>query len=141
MAQLKDTVVSGSLRATDTIYTGTVQLDKLFTITGGSGTAYSAGTNGQILAVNSNNIAYWKSLTASDVSGTVTISHGGTGTSTAPTQGGVIYASSTSAYASTSAGTSGQFLKSNGTSAPSWASLPEANRTTAGIVTAQGTTQ
>lgn len=141
MAQLKDTVVSGSLRATDTIYTGTVQLDKLFTITGGSGTAYSAGTNGQVLAVNSNNIAYWKSLTASDVSGTVTISHGGTGTSTAPTQGGVIYASSTSAYASTSAGTSGQFLKSNGTSAPSWASLSEANRTTAGIVTAQGTTQ
>ena len=49
------------------------------------------------------------------------VTYGGTGTTTAPTQGGIIYGSSTTAYASTAAGTSGQVLKSNGTSAPEWA--------------------
>lgn len=53
-------------------------------------------------------------------SGVWTIGTGGTGTSTAPTQGGVVYAASASGYASTAAGSSGQFLKSNGTSAPTW---------------------
>jgi len=50
----------------------------------------------------------------------VTIAQGGTGTSTAPTAGGVIYASSTSAYASTGAGTAGQCLVSGAASGPSW---------------------
>lgn len=40
------------------------------------------------------------------------------------TQGGVIYSASTTAVASTSAGTSGQLLQSNGTSAPTWVTLP-----------------
>lgn len=61
---------------------------------------------------------------AADItSGTLSASRGGTGTSTAPTQYGIIYASSTSAYASTGAGSSGQYLKSNGTSAPTWATF------------------
>ena len=55
-------------------------------------------------------------------SGTLTVARGGTG-ATAATQGGIIYASSTTAYASTAAGTSGQYLKSNGTGAPTWASF------------------
>ena len=46
--------------------------------------------------------------------------YGGTGTTTAPTQGGVIYASSNSAYASTGAGTAGQVLISGGSNAPTW---------------------
>ncbi len=54
------------------------------------------------------------------VSGTLPVANGGTGTVTAPTQYGVIYASSTSAFASTAAGTAGYLLKSNGTSAPTW---------------------
>jgi len=59
--------------------------------------------------------------------GTVPVTNGGTGTLTAPTQGGVIYASSTSSYASTAAGTSGYLLQANGTSAPSWlATVPVA---------------
>lgn len=57
---------------------------------------------------------------ATNVTGTVAISNGGTGTTTAPTQGGIIYAANTSAFASTGAGTSGQILKSNGASAPEW---------------------
>ncbi len=56
------------------------------------------------------------------VSGTLPITNGGTGTATAPTQYGVVYAASTSAYASTAAGTAGQVLTSNGTSAPTWSS-------------------
>jgi microcystin-dependent protein len=54
---------------------------------------------------------------------TVPVTIGGTGTTTAPTQGGVIYASSTSAMASTAAGSAGQVLTSNGTSAPTWATV------------------
>lgn len=58
---------------------------------------------------------------------TLAISKGGTGTSTAPTQGGVIYASSTSAYASTAAGTSGQLLQSAGTGKPTWITATNSN--------------
>ena len=52
--------------------------------------------------------------------GKLVVANGGTGSSTAPTQGGVIYAASTSAYASTEAGTAGQVLTSNGAGAPTW---------------------
>lgn len=52
----------------------------------------------------------------------IKVGYGGTGTTTAPTKGGIIYASSTSAYASTGAGSSGQLLVSGGTGAPSWSS-------------------
>jgi hypothetical protein len=51
----------------------------------------------------------------------LSIAQGGTGTSTAPTPGGVIYAGSGAALASTAAGTAGQVLTSNGGSAPTWA--------------------
>lgn len=46
--------------------------------------------------------------------------YGGTGTSDAPSKGGIIYGASTTAYASTAAGESGQFLKSNAAEAPAW---------------------
>lgn len=49
--------------------------------------------------------------------------YGGTGTSDAPSKGGIIYGASTTAYASTAAGESGQFLKSNGVEAPAWTSF------------------
>lgn len=55
------------------------------------------------------------------------VGYGGTGTTTAPTQGGVIYASSTSAYASTAAGTSGQLLQSAGTGKPTWITATNSN--------------
>ena len=65
------------------------------------------------------------------VSGALPVANGGTGTATAPTQYGVVYASSTSAYASTAAGTAGQVLTSNGTSAPTWSSNISGTVTTA----------
>lgn len=59
---------------------------------------------------------------AADITGTLPVGNGGTG-ATSVTQGGAVYGSTTSAYASTAAGTdnTSQFLMSNGTSAPAWA--------------------
>ena len=51
---------------------------------------------------------------------TIPVADGGTGTASAPTAGGVIWGSTTSAYGSTALGTSGQVLISNATSAPTW---------------------
>jgi len=53
----------------------------------------------------------------------VEIAHGGTGTATPPTRGGVIYGASSEAYGSTPAGTAGQFLRSNGANAPGWVTV------------------
>lgn len=63
--------------------------------------------------------------------GIVAVTNGGTGASTAPTKGGIIYGASTSAYGCTAAGTSGYLLKSNGESAPSWISQTSINAGTA----------
>ena len=54
------------------------------------------------------------------VNGTLKVTNGGTGTNTAPTQWGIIYASTTAKYASTGAGTNGALLECNATSAPTW---------------------
>ena len=98
----------------------------------------SAGTANQILvSVGGTSAPTWKA-TASGAAyatssngaltfGTLPIAQGGTGTSTAPTQWGIIYASSTTAYASTEAGTAGYLLQSNATSAPSWIQATDAN--------------
>lgn len=79
------------------------------------------------LAVNTADKKLW----VGDVTGSPTlltggvtdIAHGGTNGTATPTAGGVSYGSGT-AYAFTSAGTSGQYLKSNGSSAPSWVNAP-----------------
>lgn len=52
--------------------------------------------------------------------GIIETQYGGTGTSDAPIKGGIIYGASTTAYASTAAGESGQYLKSNAAEAPAW---------------------
>lgn len=55
--------------------------------------------------------------------GVTDIAHGGTNGTATPTAGGVSYGTG-SAYAFSSAGSSGQYLVSNGSSAPSWTSAP-----------------
>lgn len=77
-----------------------------------------ASANGALYATAANGSLSW---------GTLPIAQGGTGTATAPTQYGVIYASSTTSYASTGAGTSGYLLQSNATSAPSWIQATDQN--------------
>jgi hypothetical protein len=57
------------------------------------------------------------------LSGTLAIGNGGTNSTSTPTSGGVPYGTGT-AYAFTAAGTSGQVLTSNGSSAPTWAAAP-----------------
>lgn len=54
------------------------------------------------------------------VDGILKVGNGGTGTSTPPKSGGIIYGASTSAYGCINAGTTGQFLLSGGSGAPTW---------------------
>lgn len=54
------------------------------------------------------------------VTGTLPVANGGTNATATPTAGAVAYGTGT-AYAFTSAGSAGQVLTSNGTSAPTWA--------------------
>lgn len=58
---------------------------------------------------------------------TIAVGYGGTGTTTAPKAGGIIYGSSTTAYACSNAGTSGYLLQSGGTGAPTWIQPTDAN--------------
>lgn len=58
MAQLKSTVVQGSLRATDSIYTNELQTRIIQAPTTSNGTTYGVGTNGQVLKSNGTHV-YW----------------------------------------------------------------------------------
>lgn len=88
----------------------------------GASTASAARTNLGAAATGANSdITGLSGLTTA-----LTVAQGGTGTKLAPIQGGVLYGTNTATYACTAAGTSGQFLKSNGTGAPTWATLSAA---------------
>jgi hypothetical protein len=58
-------------------------------------------------------------LASSEVTGLLPIANGGTNSTATPTAGGIAYGTGT-AYAFTPAGSTGNLLVSNGTSAPSW---------------------
>jgi hypothetical protein len=60
---------------------------------------------------------------------TIAIAYGGTNSTATPSAGGIAYGTGT-AYAITSAGTSGQLLTSNGISAPTWTDGVTASSTT-----------
>lgn len=68
-----------------------------------------SGSGASLTSLNAGNIS----------SGTLAIARGGTNATATPTAGGAAYGTG-SAYAFTSAGTSGQVLTSNGAGAPSW---------------------
>lgn len=98
----------------------------------------SAGTiTSNTNLITANTLNNWKGTSNIVTVGTISsgtwqgtsikVGYGGTGTTTAPTKGGVIYASSTSAYASTAAGTSGYLLQSGGGNAPSWINATNSN--------------
>ncbi len=90
-------------------------------------TANATLTNEQALSALST--GYMKVTTTTGVitsqATPIPVTDGGSGTNTAPTQGGVIYAASAAAMASTAAGTAGQILQSNGSSAPTWVTKKE----------------
>lgn len=58
MAQLKDTIVSGNLRVTDTTLTDTLQVTTIKAPNSSGGTTYGPGTNGQVLKSNGTT-TYW----------------------------------------------------------------------------------
>ena len=70
---------------------------------------------------------------------TIAIGYGGTGGTATPTAGAVAYGNGT-AYAFTSAGTSGQVLQSNGSSAPSWVAAPISPAKASGAIIVNTTT-
>jgi microcystin-dependent protein len=88
---------------------------------GGTGASTAAAARTNLAAAASGANSDITSLTG--LTTDITVAQGGTGTSNAPVQGGIIYGASTSAMASTAAGTSGQVLTSNGTSAPTWSTF------------------
>jgi hypothetical protein len=87
----------------------------------GSFGAVALGTSTTVLHGNASGAPTFGAVAlATDVSGTLPIANGGTNSTATATAGGAIYGTG-AAYAVTAAGTSGQFLKSNGASAPTWA--------------------
>jgi hypothetical protein len=82
-----------------------------------------ANASGSIYVNQSN--AY---VVSNGIIGTVAIANGGTNGTATPTAGAVPYGTGT-AYAFTTAGTTGQVLTSNGASAPTWATLAYATVT------------
>jgi hypothetical protein len=83
----------------------------------GTGTAHAytaAGTSGQTIISNAASAPTW---------GVLGTAGGGTGQSANLTQWGLVYANTTTSMASTTAGTAGQALVSNATSAPTWGTL------------------
>jgi len=73
---------------------------------------------------STNTLDYAGSITSATWNGNViAYNRGGTGISTAPTQGGVVYGASSTTQGYTSAGTAGQVLISNGTSAPTFGAV------------------
>ena len=65
-------------------------------------------------------------------SGTLAVDRGGTGTSTAPTQWGMIFATSASQYASTAAGSANQWIRAVTSGAPTWSTATLATTYAAG---------
>lgn len=56
MAILKDSIVSGNLRVTDTILTNIVQADTIKALSSSSSTTFGPGTSGQMLISNGTNV-------------------------------------------------------------------------------------
>ena len=71
MANLKDTMVSGNLRVTDTILTDTVQTESIKARSSASSTTFSTGTDGQSLKTDGTNV-YWGDVASTDVNVTQT---------------------------------------------------------------------
>ena len=116
---------------------------------GGSATNFSSGTQSVFCtypsekSVNldsSGNVSALGTISSGTWHGTtIGISYGGTGGTASPAAGAVAYGNGT-AYAFTSAGSAGEFLQSNGTSAPSWATAPISPAKASGAIIVNNTT-
>jgi hypothetical protein len=111
MAQLKDTVVQGSLRATDTLFSTTAQFQILRAPTTSGGTTFGPGSTNNLLKSNGTSV-YWTTLAASDIpnlstdkltSGTLTVARGGTGATSFTANSVIISGNTTTAALTTRA--------------------------------------
>jgi hypothetical protein len=103
---------------------GTSSTTGTVTSVGGTGTVNGITLTGTVTTSGSLTLGgtlSGVSLTT-QVTGTLPIANGGTNATATPTAGTVAYGTGT-AYAFTSAGTTGQVLLSNGSSAPSWGGI------------------
>lgn len=110
----------------ETAYTNSQVYFRVHSYTSGQQSALSAYEQ-YVLPAATAGLASSKNYNILTDKNIITIVQGGTGTKTAPTQGGIIYASSTTAYASTAVGTSGQLLQSAGTGKPTWITATNSN--------------
>ena len=146
MAQLKDTIIQGSARVTDTLYTIKLQAKIYQALTASDGTTYGPGSSGQIIRSNGS-LSYWYTPGAAigyGVTDSSSASAIGTGTSLTterdiyyglPTINySHTYTSSTTIYAPTTGGTANtQALVGNGaTTAPKWVNIAPSITITAG---------
>lgn len=125
---LGSSVIYSSLTSVGTITSGTWSGSTIATNKGGTG-----------LTSFTENRAIYADSTSSLTSGILPLAAGGTNSSLTASSGSIIYSTS-SGLATTSVGSPGQVLISNGTSAPSWTALPGASEITlSGDATGSGT--
>ena len=138
--------INGSLVSLGGSTTVTATATNALTIgTGLSGTSYNGSTavtiaNTGVLSFSAGTTGFTPNIAttgAVTLSGTLSLTNGGTNASLTAVQGGIVY-STASALAISAAGTTGQFLQSNGTGAPTWAT-PVSYATVTDDTTTNGT--
>ncbi len=89
-------------------------------------------TANRLLKTSGSAISWSQADLTTDVTGVLPVGNGGTGTSTAPTQWGVMFATSTAAIRSTAAGSTNQWLAAVSSGAPVWSTATLATTFTTG---------
>ena len=96
----------------------------------GTGADVSLDNTGSAHFIYDSTTARWRLIARSSAGGIATpvsLVNGGTNKALTPTAGGIVYSDSDS-FEITAAGTTGQYISSNGTSAPTWASFTAPTR-------------
>jgi hypothetical protein len=117
---LKIGTLSGVLQASSGTVSGGATTSNL---PEGSNLYYTDTRARNAISAGAGPVNYTPSTGVISFSGPLVTVYGGTGGTATPTAGAVAYGTG-SAYAFTTAGSAGQFLQSNGTGAPTWATIP-----------------
>lgn len=100
----------------------------------------AVGSSGKLLHSNGSSAPSWAAVSMSqDVTGVLAMTNGGTNNNVTATAGGAMY-STASVVSVTAAGSSGQVLHSNGSSAPTWNAVSVSQDVTGVLAIANGGT-